>query len=175
MDYGIGDEKIQAALRLGVYENRIQLSTSSTSCKVMSPYSTPSHPWNVNYPVSIRDGNIHYFVLSIDCTEIYNFTNTSELEGYEGDFYSSKVFVDGELVYDTYYSTEQYDDLKNNQETLNLKYFTLGRCSMSSNGWWHYAKMHTYCMRLYNRGLSEEEITENYNTTKAYYSSIIGN
>lgn len=45
---------------------------------------------------------------------------------------------------------------------------------MGNHGYWHYAKMQTYCMRLYNRGLSEEEIMNNYNTTKAYYSAIIG-
>lgn len=121
------------------------------------------------------DGNVHYWVWSLDCTKTYNSSTTPELEGYEGDFYSSKIFVDGEILYDTYYSVEHYDYLKNNQEKLNLKYFTVGRCSMSEEGWWHYSKMNTYCMRLYNKGLSEEEIIENYNTTKAYYSAIIGN
>lgn len=46
---------------------------------------------------------------------------------------------------------------------------------MGNHGYWHYAKMQTYCMRLYNRGLSEEEIMNNYNTTKAYYSAVIEN
>lgn len=120
-------------------------------------------------------GNIQYFVISINCTEVYNSSNTAELEEYEGDFYSIKIFVDGEFVYDTYYSKSQYDELKENQDRLNLKYFTIGRCSMNHSGWWHYAKSNIYCMRLYNRGLSEEEIMENYNTTKAYYSAIIEN
>ena len=144
---------------------------------ISSPYSAFGAPWNVSYSTdpTMRDGNVHYWVWSLDCTKTYNSLTTPELEGYEGDFYSSKIFVDGEILYDTYYSKEQYDFLRNNQESLNLKYFTVGRCSMNKNGWWHYSKMNTYCMRLYNKGLSEEEIIENYNTTKAYYSAIIGN
>lgn len=118
------------------------------------------------------DGESHYWVWSLDCSEIYNSSTTPELEDYEGNFYSSKVFVDGELLYDTYYSKEQYDYLKNNQDSLKLRYFTIGRCSMTSAGWWYYTKMQTYCMRLYNRGLSADEIIDNYNVTKAYYSAI---
>ena len=139
-----------------------------------SPYSNNSTPWNVLYPVEIDDGSIHYWMWSIDCSKVYNSATTPELKGYDGNFYSSKIFLDGEVLYDTYYSKEQYDTIESNKDILDLKYFTIGRCSMSSEGWWHYSKMNTYCMRLYNRGLSEEEIMNNYNTTKAYYSAIIG-
>ena len=127
------------------------------------------------YPASIRDGQIHYWVWLVDCTEVYNSSTTPELEGYQGDFYSSQIFVDGQILYDTYYSKSQYDYLKNYQDSLKLKYFTIGRCTATEDDWWNYAKMQTYCMRLYNRGLSEEEIIDNYNTTKAYYSAVIGN
>lgn len=56
-----------------------------------------------------------------------------------------------------------------------LKYITLGRMAINSESNWRYSKMQTYCMRLYNRGLSTEEMLENYNITKAYYSAVIGN
>ena len=123
----------------------------------------------------MNDEKEHYLVWSIDCTKIFDSSIIPELQGYNGNYYSCKIFVDGNLLHDTYISKGQYDYLKNNQSEWNLKYFRLGRCSMSQEGYWHYSKMHTYCMRLYNKGLSEEEIMNNYNTTKAYYSAVIEN
>ena len=144
---------------------------------ISSPYSAFGAPWNVSYSTdpTMRDGNVHYWVWSLDCTKTYNSLTTPELEGYEGDFYSSKIFVDGEILYDTFYSKIHYDSLKERQGEWNLKYFTIGRCSSDTEGYWNYVKTNTYCMRLYNRGLSEEEIIDNYNTTKAYYSAVIEN
>lgn len=162
-------------LRFAVQPNSIEVSVYSENNEYSSPYSASDFKFNVQYPSSVRDGKIHYWVWSIDCTEVYNASITSELEGYKGDFYSSKIFVDGELLYDTYYSKQQYDYLKNSQNSWHLKYFTIGRCTRYTNNWWHYAKMKTYCMRLYNRGLSEGEIIDNYNKTKAYYSAVIAN
>lgn len=176
MVYGIGLESDQAHLRFMIDDSSLLFSVTSKNTINYSPLSQSGNPRSLIFPCSIgRTGELHYIVWSIDCTKIYNSSNTSELNGFNGDFYNIKMFVDGNLEYNTYYSIEQYDYLKNNKDTLNLKYFTIGRCSAGSYGYWHYAKMNIYCMRLYNRGLSEEEIIDNYNTTKAYYSAIIGN
>lgn len=46
---------------------------------------------------------------------------------------------------------------------------------MSNEGWWHYSKMNIYALRLYNKGLDENEVKENYNKTVVYYNSIKSN
>lgn len=61
------------------------------------------------------------------------------------------------------------DDLQN------LSYFCIGRSSMNKEGDWHYSKMNTYALRLYSRGLTEQEAKDNYNKSVAYYDSIINN
>ena len=141
---------------------------------IVSPYSDSIVPKNVRYPSSLKY-ELHYWTWSLNTNSIYNSSNTEELKNYEGDFYSSKVFIDGEIVYDTYYSKAQYDNAIKNLNNNNSKYITLGRMAVNTENIWHYSKMKTYSMRLYNRGLSEEEIIDNYNTTKAYYSAVIEN
>lgn len=159
-----------------VSDNNLSFSIANANIiNAYSPFSREDMPYTLDFPCELEDENIHYCTISIDCSNTYNSSTISELEGYEGEFYSCKVFIDGTIVYDTYYSTAQYDELEKNQDILNLKYSTVGRCGGGMPGYWHYSKMQTYCMRLYNRGLSEEEIIDNYNTTKAYYSAIIGN
>ena len=44
---------------------------------------------------------------------------------------------------------------------------------MSNPGWWFYTKMNTYTLRLYNRGLTEQEVKDNYEKTVGYYNSVI--
>lgn len=181
-----GNEEINPDLRFMITDTGITTSISfnNTPDKIhFSPFSrkesqelgTAAMAHVLDFPCFGRNGELHYFVYSIDCSETYNSSTTTELEGYEGDFYSLKVFVDGSFLYDTYYSIYQYDQLKEYQNNPDPKYFIIGRCSGGWAGYWHYSKMQTYCMRLYNRGLSEEEIIDNYNTTKAYYSAVIGN
>jgi len=46
---------------------------------------------------------------------------------------------------------------------------------MNKEGDWHYSKMNTYALRLYSRGLTEQEAKDNYNKSVAYYDSIINN
>ena len=44
---------------------------------------------------------------------------------------------------------------------------------MTKGGWWFYTKMNTYAIRLYNRGLTEQEVKDNYEKTVGYYNSVI--
>ena len=46
---------------------------------------------------------------------------------------------------------------------------------MNEEGDWHYSKMNTYALRLYSRGLTEQETKDNYNKSVAYYDSVINN
>ena len=43
---------------------------------------------------------------------------------------------------------------------------------MSQEGWWHYSKMNAYTLRLYNRALTSDEVTNNYNKSIAYHESL---
>lgn len=43
---------------------------------------------------------------------------------------------------------------------------------MSNDGMWHYSKLNTYTLRLYNRALSEEEIKENNNLSVKYHELL---
>ena len=88
-----------------------------------------------------------------------------------GEFYTQKVYIDGELVYDGDYNKEQWDDFIN-KYLSNLKYFCIGRSSMSDDGSWWYSKMNAYCLRLYSRGLTEEEVRANYEKATKYHSLL---
>lgn len=43
---------------------------------------------------------------------------------------------------------------------------------MNKNGYWHYSKMNAYSIKMYNRGLSEQEVKENYNKAVAYHNTL---
>ena len=43
---------------------------------------------------------------------------------------------------------------------------------MDCNGSWHYSKMNAYSIKLYNRGLSAEEVKNNYNKAVAYHNAL---
>ena len=43
---------------------------------------------------------------------------------------------------------------------------------MDNNGCWHYSKMNAYSIKLYNRGLSAEEVKDNYNKAVAYHNAL---
>ena len=46
---------------------------------------------------------------------------------------------------------------------------------MQGDGWWCYSKMKANAIRLYSRGLSEQEIKKNYDSTVLYYSTLVEN
>ena len=58
-------------------------------------------------------------------------------------------------------------------ELPNLTTFCLGRSSMTDDGNWLYSDTSTYALRLYNRGLTEEEVMKNYIATTTYRNSIV--
>ena len=43
---------------------------------------------------------------------------------------------------------------------------------MDKSGAWHYSKMNAYSIKLYNRGLNEQEVKENYNKSVAYHNLL---
>lgn len=161
--YWNGNEKEQAALRFGS-ENYGKNIYWNSKVGIMgidalkSDYSDPNSPWNIKYPETekIQSNKEIHFTITLDCTK-NNYMHTLYANGeklYEGNFNN------------IYWNNFVKDDLQK------LKYFCIGRSSMSSNGWWHYSKMNAYSIKLYNRGLSAEEVKDNYNKAVAYHNTL---
>ena len=84
--------------------------------------------------------------------------------------YKQTLYVNGDKICEGTLSRDYWkefveDDLKS------LKYFCVGRSSMYYDGSWHYSKMNAYSIKLYNRGLSEQEVKENYDKAVAYHNT----
>ena len=86
-------------------------------------------------------------------------------------YYKQKVYLDGKELYEGDFNKKQWEDFTN-KDLKNLNFFCIGRSSMSQEGWWHYSKMNAYTLRLYNRALTSDEVTNNYNKSIAYHESL---
>ena len=161
--YWNGNEKEQAALRFGInnYGKNIFWNAKVGIIGVdalKSDYSHPKAPWNIIYPETekIQSNKEVYFTITLNCTQ-NNYIHTLYANGeklYEGNFNN------------IYWNNFVKDDLQK------LKYFCIGRSSMDCNGSWHYSKMNAYSIKLYNRGLSAEEVKDNYNKAVAYHNAL---
>ena len=54
----------------------------------------------------------------------------------------------------------------------NLNYFCIGRSSFGHDGAWMYSKMNAYSIKLYSRGLNDQEVKDNYNKSVAYHELL---
>ena len=161
--YWNGNEKEQASLRFGInnYGKNIFWNAKVGIMGVdalKSDYSHPKAPWNIIYPETekIQSNKEVYFTITLNCTQ-NNYIHTLYANGeklYEGNFNN------------IYWNNFVKDDLQK------LKYFCIGRSSMDNNGCWHYSKMNAYSIKLYNRGLSAEEVKDNYNKAVAYHNTL---
>lgn len=161
--YWNGNEKEQASLRFGInnYGKNIFWNAKVGIMGVdalKSDYSHPKAPWNIIYPETekIQSNKEVYFTITLNCTQ-NNYIHTLYANGeklYEGNFNN------------IYWNNFVKDDLQK------LKYFCIGRSSMDNNGCWHYSKMNAYSIKLYNRGLSAEEVKDNYNKAVAYHNAL---
>ena len=161
--YWNGNEKEQASLRFGInnYGKNIFWNAKVGIMGVdalKSDYSHPKAPWNIIYPETekIQSNKEVYFTITLNCTQ-NNYIHTLYANGeklYEGNFNN------------IYWNNFVKDDLQK------LKYFCIGRSSMDNNGCWHYSKMNAYSIKLYNRGLSAEEVKDNYNKAVVYHNAL---
>ncbi len=81
------------------------------------------------------------------------------------------MYLNGEKLYEGGYNKKQWEYFINNRLD-SLKYFCIGRCSMSHEGYWHYSKMNAYTLRLYNKALSESQVKDNYKKSVTYHENI---
>ena len=161
--YWNGNEKEQASLRFGInnYGKSIcwnaKVGVKGVDA-LKSDYSSPKSPWNIIYPETekIQSNKEVYFTITLNCTQ---------------NNYIHALYANGEKLYEgnfnnIYWNNFVKDDLQK------LKYFCIGRSSMDYNGSWHYSKMNAYSIKLYNRGLSAEEVKDNYNKAVAYHNAL---
>ncbi len=129
---------------------------------------------------AIDPNNLHNIIYNIDLEKLkkgcfititVDTSNAYTVEGKEGEYYKQTMYLDGEVLYTGNYNKKQWDNFCIN-ELPNLKYFCIGRSSMNTDGWWHYSKMNAYCLRLYSRALSEEEVNKNYEKSVEYHSLL---
>ncbi len=53
-----------------------------------------------------------------------------------------------------------------------LDYIEIGRCTVDFGGNWNYVQGSLWCLRIYDRGLDEEGLKQNYEKTLAYRQSL---
>ena len=165
--YWNGIESSQALFRFGISKNSGSLKWNAAGLgKIIynSDYADGNDKWNIIYNNIYTPKEKAYYTISLDSSR--NYSN-------EEGFYKATCYKNGIKIYEGKYDKENWKDFKNSIQ--GLKYFCIGRSSMSNEGWWHYSKMNIYALRLYNKGLDENEVKENYNKTVVYYNSIKSN
>lgn len=167
--YWNGDENRQAVFRMGVQRykenNNIKWNSSNDLRGVYSDYSEDKAEWNIMYPIKdFKYGDEIYYTITLDTTK--------EFEKDGEKYYKAILYINGEKLYDGNYNKKQWDNFI--QKHLdNLKYFCMGRSSMSDHGQWHYSKLNAYTCRLYNKALTTEEVKDNYDKSVSYHENAI--
>ncbi len=119
---------------------------------------------NIHYRNVYEPNEEVYYTVTLDCTRDYSETET--------DYYKAVCYKNGNKVYEGRYNKKGWKYFIDNYLNSST-HFNVGRSQMTQAGWWFYTKMNTYTLRLYNRGLTEQEVKDNYEKTVGYYNSII--
>ncbi len=179
--YWNGNESEQAIFRFGINGNNNYLiwNSSISGNNKISDYSGNASAWNIVYPLELSKLKTGaYITITMDATTPYKVTgenykgddNISE-QIKDGEYYKQRVYMDGKILYEGDYNKWQWDTFKSSY-LQELKYFCIGRSSMTEDGTWNYSKMRAKSLRLYSRALSEKEVQENYETSTKYHSSL---
>ena len=156
--YWNGLENKQADFRFGI-KNQENIIWNTGYGKYVSDYSENTAPWNIKYPQSdkIKRNQEVYFTISIDCSQ---------------EEYIHTLYVNGEKLYPGKLSKEYWNYILTQNYLENLNYFCIGRSSFGHDGTWMYSKMNAYSIKLYNRGLNDQEVKDNYNKAVAYHELL---
>lgn len=107
-----------------------------------------------------------YVTVTVDTSKPY------QVDGKEGEYYPQKVYFwtkeGGGLKYSGWYNKACWDSYIKDLD--DSKYFYLGRTEAGVKGKFHYAKLHAYSFRLYNRALTDEEVNKNHEKSVEYHS-----
>lgn len=185
--YWNGLENKQAQFRFGIEEKLSKLTWNAGILRFdgRSDFSIASdNLHNIVYDMNLnklKQGT--YITITLDTsnsnkisgkkyketTSEEKYKETTEIK--EGEYYNQTIYLNGEVLYTGDYNKKQWDNFCTN-ELPKLKYFCIGRSSMNGDGLWHYSKMNAYCLRLYSRALSEEEVSKNYEKSVEYHSLL---
>ena len=166
--YWNGDESKQARFRVGTGYSNNSFRWNAGFGNYFSDYidEKGGMGWNVMYKDVYEKGKRAYYAVTLDCSNDYSKT--------ENEYYKASFYKNGEKQYEGRYNKKSWNDFVSN-ELNGLKFFCIGRSSMQGDGWWCYSKMKANAIRLYSRGLSEQEIKKNYDSTILYYSTLVEN
>ena len=156
--YWDGRENIQATLRFGI-RNQKNILWNAGDGNYVSDYSfSTTYPWNIMYPENdgVQAKKEVHFTISVDCSQ---------------KEYVHTMYINGNKTYAGKLNKEYWEYFVN-KYLDSLKYFCVGRSSMGTGGRWHYSKMNAYSIKLYNRGLNEQEVKENYDKSVAYHNLL---
>lgn len=155
-----GEFNYQCTTRFGYLNEciRYSLGIKSSLYDIYGSLSNVNSPWNQDYIIDNFLNNDRYFTISL-------FPNEAE------ENITQKIYLNGKSLYAGWLSKEYYEDFLGS--TGNLKYIELGRCTMQNKSNWCYTKGLCYATRIYNRGLSDEEVTKNYESTVTYREALL--
>ena len=166
-------------LDYGIYEKENRLAWNSISWSddgFISDWSRSDSVWNISYELPLEELKKGAFItITLDTSSSYikngeKYKGDFENNVKNGEFYRQKMYINGQVIFDGDYNKQQWELFKS--QLSNLKYFCIGRSSMYQDSYWHYSKMSAYCLRLYSRALTEEEVSKNYEKSVEYHSLL---
>lgn len=165
--YWNGKENNQALFRFGIDSRSsfMSLKWNAGYGKFLSDYMEADNiQWNIHYKNVYEPEKKHYYTITLNTKDVYKIG--------EEEYYKQTMYMDGNKLYEGNYNKKNWDEFVNKYLST-LKYFCIGKSSMDKDGAWHYSKMNTYTLKLYNRGLNEEEVKNNYNKSVAYHNALL--
>ncbi len=81
------------------------------------------------------------------------------------------LYLDGKLVVESDFYADRYQETIKEAEKL-MDSLMIGRTTAGGSNFWHYMTGECYSLKLYNRGLSAEEVADNYKATKEYHDFL---
>ena len=151
-------DAVSAFMRFGILYNK-QILWNAGFAKEKSDYSLNNKSlWNIRYPETeeIQNKKEVYYTISIDCS---------------GDTYKHTLYANGNKLYDGTLNKKYWDSFVE-KYIDSLNFFCIGKAPMNEKNSWHYSKMNAYSIKLYNRGLNDQEVKENYNKAVAYHNLL---
>lgn len=151
-------DAVSASMRFGILYNK-QILWNAGFAKEKSDYSLNNKSlWNIRYPETeeIQNKKEVYYTISIDCS---------------GDTYKHTLYANGNKLYDGTLNKKYWDSFVE-KYIDSLNFFCIGKAPMNEKNSWHYSKMNAYSIKLYNRGLNDQEVKENYNKAVAYHNLL---
>jgi hypothetical protein len=140
------------SLNPGEYENK-----NHTNIQYGSFDEKDNSNYNQEYNVNLEDGKDAYVTLTFNADNDGNVIQTYYLNG--------KKQGEGWLL------KRYYNDFATLAKQM--KYIELGRLPVDGPFRWSYMIGNAYCYRIYNRGLSDEEVKQNVEKTELYRKAII--